>query len=130
MTVLGATGFLKDRLVLSEGLTGPNMAADDGCPLLPLRHLPKLQIILLEVLNLVHEEAAEASKHEDTPNQWMKECRETSPSLKDVSGRDSGFADIQLCEEWSQFCCSDFLGVVLLDLVEPQEGIFGAELVL
>ena len=50
------------------GLVGPKMAADDRSPPLPLRHLPKLKIILLEVLNLVHQEATKASKHEDTPN--------------------------------------------------------------
>ena len=111
-------------------LVGEKMAADDGCPPLPLRHLPNLKIILLEVLNPVHQEAAEASKHEDAPDQWMKEGCKTSPSLEYVPSRDSGSAAIQPCEEWSQLCCSDLLSVVLLDLVEPQEGIFGAELVL
>ena len=112
------------------GLVGPKMAADDRCPPLPLRHLPKLKIILLEVLNLVHQEATEASKHKDTPDQRMEEGCEAAPSLKYVPSRDSGPAAVQPCEEWSQLCCSDLLSVVLLDLVEPQEGIFGAELVL
>ena len=60
----------------------------------------------------------------------MKEGCEAAPSLKYVPSRDSGSAAIQPCEEWSQLCCGDLLSVVLLDLVEPQEGIFGAELVL
>lgn len=130
MTVLGAAGFLKDRLALSMGLIGAKMAADDGCPPLPLRHLPDFQIIFLKVLDLVHQEAAKASKHEDTPNQWVEEGCKAAPSLKYVPIRDSRFTHVQPCEEWSQLCCSNLLSVVLLDLVEPQEGILGAELVL
>ena len=73
---------------------------------------------------------AYATEQKSAPQTLMIYSSQSFAGLENIFGSDSVLHRGDLLPDWSQDSMSDMLGVVFLDLIEPQEGLFRMELVL